>query len=477
MTTDTASQPSADGSPEDLTAARDAGAERGRSARESVPRSAHGEWSPASDRRDPVAFLEQQNQTRVQWLVPVRHTRMRVSPFTFYRGAAGIMAGDLAPTPVSGLEVQLGGDAHLSNFGAYASPGRQLVLDANDFDETLRGPWEWDLKRLAASVYIAAEHLEFKARDRDEVTATVTLAYRDAMATFGNQGYLDVWNQLVTIEDLRESAGMTYSEFVRRIDRFERRARRKDSRQAVGKLVGVVDGRHQILNQPPVLFPLRALPPEYDADAIEAEAHAALEAYKSTLNDARRFLLDRYSIVDVGVKVVGVGSVGTRCLIFLLRGKDDDDMFFLQAKEAQPSVLEEFLEPSPYTNHGQRIVEGQRLAQAQSDIFLGWTEGRIEGHHFYVRQLRDWKGSVDIEGSTPRQLAFYADVCGRTLARGHARTGDAAAIAAYIGSGKQFTRAIGAFSEAYAAQNLEDYGQFQAAIESGRLPVADDPGV
>jgi uncharacterized protein (DUF2252 family) len=447
---------------------------RGRSAREAIPLSSHGDWTPAPDRRDPIAVLERQNETRVPWLVPVRHDRMRVSPFTFYRGAAGIMAGDLASTPTSGLTVQLGGDAHLSNFGAYASPGRQMVFDANDFDETLRGPFEWDLKRLAASVFIAAQHLGFGAGDRDGVTAKVTRAYAESMASFGAKGYLEIWNELVTVDDLRTSAGMTQEEFVDRIDRFERRARRKDSRQAVGKLTEIVGGRHQILNEPPVLFPLRALPAEYDATAVEAEAHAAIDTYKRTLNDARRFLLDQYTIVDVGVKVVGVGSVGTRCLIVLLQGRDDTDMFFLQAKEAQASVLEEFLEPSPYTNHGQRIVEGQRLAQAQSDIFLGWTEGRIEHRDFYVRQLRDWKGSVEIEGATPRQLAFYADLCGRTLARGHARTGDAAAISAYIGGGKKLARAVGAFSEAYATQNLDDYEQFQAAIESGRLPATDD---
>ena len=450
--------------------------ERGRAAREVAPRSSHGDWAPPADRRDPVAFLEQQNQTRVPWLVPVRHERMRVSPFTFYRGTAGIMAGDLASTPTSGLTVQLGGDAHLSNFGAYASPGRQLVLDANDFDETLRGPWEWDLKRLAASVYIAAQHLGFDKSDRRKVTATAVRGYADAMSSFATQGHLEVWNQLVTMDDLRESVGMAHEEFVARIDRFERRARRKDSRQAVGKLTETVDGRRQIRNEPPVLFPLRALPPEYDPAAVEGAAHAALDAYGSTLNDARRFLLDRYRIVDVGVKVVGVGSVGTRCLIFLLEGKDDDDLFFLQAKEAQASVLEEFLEPSPYDNHGQRIVEGQRLVQAQSDIFLGWTTGRIDQRDFYIRQLRDWKGSVEIEGGTPRQLAFYADLCGRTLARGHARTGDAAAITAYIGGGKKLARAFGAFSEAYAAQNLADFTQFEEAIRSGRLPVADDAG-
>jgi uncharacterized protein (DUF2252 family) len=451
-------------------------AELGRAARAAVPRSSHGDWSPPVDRRDPIAVLEAQDETRLQFLVPVRHARMRVSPFTFYRGAAGIMAGDLATTPSSGLMVQLGGDAHLSNFGAYASPERRLVFDANDFDETLRGPWEWDVKRLAASVLIAAQHLGFRRSDAMDATAGVTRAYRDAMAEFAGHGYVDVWNQLVTIDDLRVAAGLAKEEWALRVDRFEKRARRKDSRQAVGKLTEMVDGRRRIVDQPPVLFPIRALPSGFDAVAVEEAARLALEQYKATLNDARRFLLDRYTVVDVGVKVVGVGSVGTRCFIFLLEGLDPDDIFFLQAKEAQRSVLEEFLEPSPYDNDGRRVVEGQRLAQAQSDIFLGWAEGSIEHRHYYVRQLRDWKGSVEIEGATPRQLAFYADLCGRTLARGHARSGDPAAIAAYIGGSKQFEKAIRAFSETYAAQNLADFECFQSAIESGRLASADIGG-
>ncbi len=447
-------------------------AEMGRTARGAVPRSSHGDWAPAADRRDPIAVLEAQNETRLQFLVPVRHARMSVSPFTFYRGAAGIMAGDLATTPNSAMTVQLGGDAHLSNFGAYASPGRALVFDANDFDETLRGPWEWDLKRLAASLFIASQHLGFRRADVAAVTARVTRAYRDAMVDFAGRGYLDVWNQTVTIEDLRTATGLSQEEWGLRLDRFEKRARSKDSRQAVGKLTEVVDGRRQIATQPPVLFPFRALPSDFDAAAVEQASHLALEQYKATLHDAPRFLLDRYTVIDVGVKVVGVGSVGTRCFIYLLEGRDPDDMFFLQVKEAQRSVLEEFLEPSPYDNAGRRVVEGQRLAQAQSDIFLGWTEGPIERRHFYVRQLRDWKGSVEIEGASPNQLTFYADLCGRTLARGHARSGDSAAIAAYIGSGKAFEKAIGAFSESYAAQNLTDFEQFEAAIASGRLESA-----
>lgn len=443
----------------------------GRVARKIVPRSTHADWAPADGRRDPVAAIEAQNESRLQWLVPVRHDRMRESPFTFYRGAAGIMAHDLSGTPDSGLTVQLVGDAHLSNFGAYASPGRQLVVDANDFDETLRGPWEWDVKRLAASVYIAAEHLGFGREVSTQLAADTTGAYQSAMTAFGQMGFLELWNRLLTIDDIRIEAGLTKAKLAERVDRFEKRARRKDSRQAVGKLTETVDGRRRIVSDPPVLYPIRALPAGHDPVDVEAAAHAAFEAYTSSLNDARRFLLARYTLIDVALKVVGVGSVGTRCLILLFEGRSPDDVFFLQAKEAQASVLEEFLEPSPYDNHGRRIVEGQRLSQAQSDIFLGWTLGEIEQRHFYIRQLRDWKGSVEIEGATPRQLGFYANLCGRTLARAHARTGDPTAIAAYLGGGRRFTTAIGRFCRAYAAQNLADFEAFEAAIESGRLEV------
>ncbi len=443
--------------------------EAGRAARRNVPRSTHGEWGPSSRRPDPVALLEAQNETRLPFLVPIRHGRMGVNPFTFYRGAAAIMAADLAGTPNSGLTVQLGGDAHLSNFGAYASPERQLVVDANDFDETLVGPWEWDLKRLATSFTIAAQYLGFSRADSRRATDRVTRAYRKAMAEFATMGFLELWNQAVKVDQIQASAGVSPEELAERLGRFERRAKKKTSLQAVGKLAEIVDGQYRIRSQPPVLFPLRDLPTGYDIDALEGAAYEAFEAYKATLDDARHFLLDRYRLVDIGVKVVGVGSVGTRCLIFLLVGRDQGDPLFLQGKEAGPSVLEEHLAPSPYPNHGQRVVEGQRLVQAESDIFLGWTEGKIEGRHFYLRQLRDWKGSVEIDGGTPNQLRFYADLCGRTLARGHARSGDAASIAAYAGTSNRLDRAVTAFAEAYSAQNLEDYARFREAIDSGRL--------
>ena len=451
------------------TEAVDTRAERGKAARERAPRSSHGAWAPAADRPDPVALIEEQNDSRLQWLVPIRHQRMSASPFTFYRGGAAIMAADLAPTPTSGITAQRGGDAHLSNFGAYASPERSLVFDANDFDETLRGPWEWDLKRLATSFTIAGQHLQFSRRECRDLAAHSVFAYRSAMAEFADMGFVDLWYDHVSVRDLQADGYADPKEFAKRLDRFERRAQGKTSLQALRKLAVSVDGRYQIRSDPPVLFPLRELPGNEDAAALEAVAYEAFDSYRETLNDDRRWLLERYRPVDIGVKVVGVGSVGTRCLIILLEGRDEGDPLFLQAKETGPSVLEDHLDPSPYDNAGRRVVEGQRMVQAQSDLFLGWTESSA-GHQFYIRQLRDWKGSVEVEEGTPNQMRFYAQLCGRTLARGHARSGDAVAIRAYAGKGDTLDRAIGEFAETYATQNQADYGQFMAAIETGRLP-------
>ncbi len=423
----------------------------------------------------PVALLEEQDGDRIPWLVPIRHARMQVSPFTFFRGAARIMAADLAPTPTSGLDVQLGGDAHLSNFGAYASPERRLVFDQNDFDETLPGPWEWDLKRLAASVMVAGQHLGFSGKECRRATTAVTGSYRDAMADFAAMGYLPLWYDYVSVDDVRSSSGLGRKELNRRVDRFQRRATGKTSLGALAKLAVSTDDGWRIRSEPPVLFPLRDLPAEYDAAAIEAAAVGAFENYKQTLDDSRHKLLDRYDLVDVGIKVVGVGSVGTRCLLVLLRGRDENDPLFLQVKEAGRSVLEDHLPRSGYDNQGRRVVEGQRMVQAQSDIFLGWTEGQgLEYRHYYVRQLRDWKGSAEIEtGNTADQLAFYAGLCGLTLARGHARSGDAEAIRAYAGRGDTLDRAITDFAVAYAGQNREDYDRFRQAIADGRLETAD----
>ncbi len=450
-------------------------AEFGRSRRKAAPRTSHGDWTPDPNRPDPVRLLEEQNATRVPFLVPIRHARMQVSPFTFYRGAARIMAADLAPTPTSGLTVQLGGDAHLSNFGAYASPERRLVFDQNDFDETLPGPWEWDVKRLAASFVVAGQFHGFPAAASRQVALAAVRSYRQAMAGFAGMGYLPLWYDYIDIDDISDASGLPPKELEKRLSRFRKRATHKTSQQALEKLAEVVDGEWRIRSEPPVLFPLREMPGA-DADEMRGVAEASFQNYKQTLDDNRHALLDRYTLVDVGVKVVGVGSVGTRCLLLLLRGRDDQDPLFLQAKEANPSVLEDHLPASRYDSHGRRVVEGQRLVQAQSDIFLGWTVGLGEGRHFYVRQLRDWKGSVEVEaeGVTPEQLAFYAGLCGMTLARGHARSGDAEAMRAYMGGADTFDQAIASFAEAYAAQNLEDFRQFRQAISDGRLECAPE---
>jgi len=452
-------------------------AEHGRAARKRTPRPSHADWTPPANRRDPVTLLEEQNEARVPWLIPIRHARMRVSPFTFFRGAARIMANDLAVTPTSGLNVQLGGDAHLSNFGAYASPSRELVFDQNDFDETLPGPWEWDVKRLAASFFVAASEIGLsRSRARDATSAAVE-SYRAAMARFGDSGYLDLWYEHTAVAHAAAETEVDSAALEKRLARFERRARSKTNLQALAKLAEDVGGQYRLRSQSPVLVPLRDLPAEYDAAAVEAAALDGFERYKGTLSDDRHALLDRYTPLDVALKVVGVGSVGTHCLVLLLEGRDRDDPLFLQIKEAPNSVLEEFLGPSAYPNHGRRVVEGQRLIQAQSDIFLGWTEGTIEHRHFYVRQLRDWKGSAEVAGATPEDLRFYAQLCGMTLARGHARSGDAVAIAHYMGKSSTFDRAITDFSEAYERQNREDYAAFLAAIEAGRLPVSENPEI
>lgn len=448
--------------------------ELGRAKRRATPRSSHAGWSATPDRPDPVALIEAQNANRLPWLVPLRHARMRVSPFTFFRGMATVMAADLSSSPTSGLDVQLCGDAHLSNFGAYASPERQLVFDQNDFDETLPGPWEWDLKRLAASFMIAGQDLGFSTAKCRRATAEVTRSYRTAMDRFAAMGFLELSYEHVSVDDLRRASGLDAGQLDRRLDRFERRARSKTSLKALEKLTDTADSQYRIRSDPPVLFPLRDLPAGYDAPALEQMSVAAFEAYKLTLQDHRHAMLDRYELIDIGIKVVGVGSVGTRCLVLLLIGRDEKDPLFLQAKEVHASVLEDHLPPSRYDNHGRRVVEGQRAIQAQTDIFLGWTAGGdIAERHFYLRQLRDWKGSAEIDGATSDQLSFYADLCGLTLARGHARSGDAEAIRSYAGRGDALDRSITDFAERYAAQNLEDFERFTQAIADGRLEVDD----
>jgi uncharacterized protein (DUF2252 family) len=447
---------------------------RGRAARAEVPRSSHAVFEPTAHRADPVRVLELQAQTRVPELVPIRYGRMRVSPFTFYRGAAAIMAADLAATPRSGLTVQCCGDAHLSNFGVFASPERQLVFDVNDFDETLRGPWEWDVKRLAASMLIAARENGFSGKDQDRAVLDTVEEYRTAMAGFAAMKNLDVWYAHLDVESaLVELGPQLEPRAIKRTEKTLAKARTRDSTSAFSKLTHVVDGQARIVAEPPLIVPIDDLVTGAERDRMFDTLHELLRSYRETLVHDRRVLLEEFRITDFARKVVGVGSVGTRAWIALMLGLDGQDPLFLQMKEAQASVLEEHLGPSRFANHGERVVAGQRLMQASSDILLGWlhVESGLDGQprDFYVRQLKDWKGSAEIERMVPRGLAAYGRLCGWTLARAHARSGDRIAIAAYLGKGSVFDRAIVEFSHAYAEQNKRDYKALAKAVESGRI--------
>ena len=460
---------------------------RGLEARDRAPLASHDGWAPASDRPDPVGLLQEQNRTREPDLVPVRHGRMLVSPFTFYRGAAKIMAADLKDTPTAGLKVQLCGDAHLSNFGLFASPERELLFGLNDFDETLPGPFEYDVKRLAASFTIAGRNNGFGKVDTRAVTLGSVAAYREAMAGFAQMGRLEVWYAHLTEEELLQAMrhaakGAKTKKQTKAARRAEKgaekavaKARTRDSLQALSKLGEVVDGQYRIVSQPPIVVPMRDLEAVYglSRDEIERVVHEQFRAYRATLQDDRRRLLEQFEVVDVARKVVGVGSVGTRAFIVLLQGRDQHDPLFLQVKEATRSVLEGPLPKSRYKEHGERVVCGQRLLQAASDIFLGWTKGVERNRYFYWRQLRDMKGSADAETMMPLALSFYARICGWTLARAHARSGDPIAIATYLGDDGQFDRSITDFAERYADQNERDYQGFADAIRSGRLEALE----
>jgi uncharacterized protein (DUF2252 family) len=455
---------------------------RGKRAREQVPPDSHAGWEPAVDRPDPLALLEEQNATREADLVPVRHGRMMLSPFTFYRGAAKIMAADLSGSPTAGLNVQLCGDAHLSNFGAFASPERTLVFDLNDFDETLPGPFEYDVKRLAASFTVAARHNGYRKGDTRAVTAAVVAAYREAMAEFAPMGVMDIWYARMSDADMLTlgrgaRTGVKKKQRAKILQSTTRqlgRARIRDSMQALSQLGEIVDGRYRIVSQPPIVLPARDLTSVYgSSEQVKEMVNDQLRAYRRTLRADRHQLLGRFELVDVARKVVGVGSVGTRAFIGLLQGRDEQDPLFLQVKEATSSVLEEHLPKSQYANHGQRVVEGQRLMQAASDIFLGWTEGVDADRHYYWRQLRDMKGSADVESMIPSAMTLYALACGWTLARAHARSGDPIAIAAYLGKSDRFDRAITDFSLRYADQNEQDYQRFIGAIRSGSVEAVE----
>ena len=438
-----------------------------------APRSVHGDWLPASDRPDPVALLEEQGASRVQELVPIRYGRMLVSPFTFYRGAAYLMAADLAVAPRTDLSVQLCGDAHLSNFGAYAAPDRRLVFSLNDFDETLPGPFEWDVKRLVASFAVAGRDRGFDSGQRQSINLASVHAYRTAMQELAGMKRLDTWYSRLDVEEIK--ALLQANVKKRHVKRFEKnvaKAQSKNSMKAFDKLVEIVDGVPRLISDPPLIVRIEELLPDLQYHQVEDALRDLLRSYGRSVQGDHRHLLEGFRYADAARKVVGVGSVGTRAWIVLMFGNGGDDPLFLQAKEAQASVLESFLGTSRYANHGQRVVEGQRLMQSASDILLGWvrTDG-IDGvtRDFYIRQLWDGKGSAVVEDMDPPALAAYGRLCGWTLARAHARSGDAAAIAAYLGTGDQFDRAIATFAESYADQNERDYAALKAAVDSGSI--------
>jgi uncharacterized protein (DUF2252 family) len=450
-------------------------AARGKAARSAVPRESHAVFDPPSDRPDPIALLEEQAKSRVPELVPIRWGRMMVSPFTYYRGAALPMASDLADTPVSGLAVQACGDAHLSNFGLFGSAERRLMFDVNDFDETLPGPWEWDVKRLAASLEIAGRDNGFPVKQRREIVTTSVARYRTAMREFAAMTNLDVWYAHADITELRATMDAQLRARQRKaLDQGLAKAHTRDSMQELAKLCQPVDGRPRIISDPPLLVPIDELiPAETDRATMEKYLENLIVKYRRTLETDRKYLLDQFRFCDAARKVVGVGSVGTRCWIVLMLGRDETDALFLQVKEAEASVLSRFVGASKYANQGQRVVAGQRLMQASSDIFLGWqsTEAGLDGkpRDFYVRQLRDWKFSVEIATLRPEGLQMYGALCNWTLARAHARSGDRIAIATYLGGSDVFDRAIARFASAYADQNERDQQALVDAVKSGRI--------
>jgi uncharacterized protein (DUF2252 family) len=449
-------------------------AARGKMARGEVPRASHAEFEPAKD-RDPIALLEEQAKTRLPELVPVRYGRMMVSPFTYYRGAALPMASDLATTPVSGLAVQACGDAHLSNFGLFGSAERRLIFDVNDFDETLPGPWEWDVKRLAASMEVAARDNEFADKDRREIVTATAASYRQAMRSFAGMTNLDVWYAHADFDQVRAELNSELKERQRKaLDKGMAKARTRDSMEELGKLTHMVDGRPRIVDEPPLLVPAEQLAEsQQDWLTFQSQVLDLIAKYRRTMETDRRYLLEQYDYCDLARKVVGVGSVGTRCWIVLMLGRDENDPLFLQVKEAQSSVLSRFVGASKYANQGQRVVAGQRLMQATSDIFLGWVHivAGLDGkdRDFYVRQLRDWKFSLDISALIPRGMRMYGELCAWTLARAHARSGDRIAIGSYLGNSDVFDKAIAQFAVAYADQNEKDHDALVQAVKSGRI--------
>ena len=450
---------------------------RGKDARAQAPLESHAEFTPDGS-RDPVGLLLEQAKTRVPELVPVRHGRMLVSPFTFYRGAALPMAADLCTTPTSGMRVQLCGDAHLSNFGAFASPERRLVFDVNDFDETLPGPFEWDVKRLAASLAVAGRDNGFSRKDRRQIELAAAEGYRTAMRSFAQQHFLDVWYAHMDVEAaIGEFRSQLKAKRVKLTEQMVAKAHTQDSMRALGKLTTVVDGQRRIISDPPLIEPVEEVFADAQAGAIYDLIREVMGKYRRTLQSDRKHLLEYFTLVQVARKVVGVGSVGTRAWIALMEGVDGTEPLFLQAKEAQPSVLAPHCGRSQYRNQGERVVAGQHLMQAESDIFLGWTH--VVGpdgvdRDYYVRQLKDWKFSAPIEQMIPSGMKVYARLCGWTLAHAHARSGDRIALAAYLGGSAKFDQAIADFAETYADQNERDYAALQAAVKDGRAEATTE---
>ena len=456
---------------------KQARAAKGRAARAQVPRSSHAVWEPPADRPDPIAVLEEQAKSRVPELVPIRHGRMAASEFAFFRGGAAIMASDLAATPSSGIRVQVCGDAHLANFGGFASPDRNLVFSVNDFDETLPGPWEWDVKRLAASLAVAGRERGFDVKERGAIVTAAISRYREAMREFAAKRNLDVWYARLDatgiLDRWRQDAKR---KAIRRFDRAVEKAHTRDSIRALSKYCHQVNGEPRIASDPPLIVAIEDLLPGDERATFERAVRNVLRGYRRSLPPDRRRLVEQFRFLHLARKVVGVGSVGTRCWIALMFGRDGDDPLFLQMKEAEDSVLAPFVGASKYRNQGQRVVEGQRLMQAASDILLGWyrTPGIDETpRDFYVRQLWDWKISADIERMPPATMTIYGQACGWTLARAHARSGDRIAIAEYLGAGPRFEAAVAEFAEAYADQNERDYQELITAICSGRIAARE----
>ena len=455
---------------------------KGRDARAAVPLESHKGWDPPTGRRSPVEILQEQAKTRVPDLIPIRHARMTASPFAFYRGAAAVMAADLATTPNSGLQAQICGDAHLANFGGFAAPDRTIVFDVNDFDETHPGPWEWDVKRLAASFEIAARSREFDDKLRKKIVRRVVRSYRNAMHEFAATRNLDLWYTRLDENDVFDRfRDQLSSAELKRFQKNLAKARGKDSLKAFAKLSARVDGEIRIVSDPPLIVRVEELMPEVAAQALRDVVRGGFRKYRHSLQPDRRHLVEAFEMVDIARKVVGVGSVGTRCWVALMLGRDENDPLFLQIKEAEASVLEPYTGASRYANHGQRVVEGQRFMQSASDIFLGWNrfENLADGteRDFYIRQMWDGKFSPQIDIMEPEVLGVYSDMCGSTLARAHARSGDRIAIASYLGSSDTFDRAVGSFAAAYADQNQHDFEEVIAAVESGVLEAHEDQPV